>query len=66
MTRIEVAFPIFPTLGARPPGDSQNRLCRSFSFGMEFVFLKKPGVSLGPTHGSKADDGHMLEMRSTF
>src|SRR6516165_8629831 len=44
MTRREAAFPIFPSLSAR---DSQNRLGRSFSFGVEFVFLKKLGVSPG-------------------
>jgi hypothetical protein len=49
MTRMEAAFPIFPSLSAR---DSRNRLRRSFSFGVEFVFLKKPGVSPGPTHVS--------------
>jgi hypothetical protein len=63
MTRIEVAFSIFPSLSA---GDSQNRPCRPFRFGMEFVFLKKAGASLGPTYGSKAEDGHMLEMGSMF
>ena len=35
---MEAAFPIFPSFSAR---DSQNRLRRSFSFGVEFVFLKR-------------------------
>jgi hypothetical protein len=62
MTRMEAAFPTFPSLSAR---DSQNRLRRSFGFGVEFVFLKKPGVSPGPPV-CKADDGYMLEMGATF
>jgi len=63
MMRMEAAFPTFPSLSAR---DSQNRLRRSFSFGVEFVFLKKLGVSPGPTRVSKADDGYRLEMGATF